>query len=185
MSRIKIFLLILIVAVLSIVFIQNREPIALKFLCGDGGTAFCPQSRPLPLALWIALFTLAGAIASILIRTLNRYGYRNSGNKRAILDDELYPNQDKWQSKTNRRQQVTTSANDPTDTIVQDEFSATSNYEVKQEPQSIERSGSTYSYKYREAGEERNNNHDATRKTSTEPEIDPKTIQDDDEEDWI
>ncbi|MEO0835504.1 MAG: hypothetical protein AAFY16_05850, partial [Cyanobacteria bacterium J06642_3] len=61
MSRIKLLLLILIVAVLSVVFWQNREPIALKFLCGDEGSSFCPQSVPLPLAVWMGLFILIGA----------------------------------------------------------------------------------------------------------------------------
>ncbi|MEM8719726.1 MAG: LapA family protein [Cyanobacteria bacterium P01_G01_bin.39] len=183
MSRIKLLLLILIVAVLSVVFWQNREPIALKFLCGDEGSSFCPQSVPLPLAVWMGLFILIGAIISMLLRTLNAYGYRNSTRKQVILDDELYPEEKNWQSRS-KGQNKTTKLGNPQDTMDQGQFAETSSYEVPQKPQNIERSGSTYSYKYREAGERQNHNHESSRKTPREPSRDTNNPQDD-EEDWI
>lgn len=184
MSRIKIIILILIVAVLSIVFIQNRDPIALKFLCGSDSNAFCPQSIPLPLAVWIGLFTFTGAILGSLIQALNRYGYHRSGRKSVTFDEELYSSRREWQSSANRRDRATDSSPGLQDVSDQD-HSATSSFEVKQEPQNIERSGSTYSYKYREASEKQNNNHDSIRSTSRDPEIDSNGTQDDNDEDWI
>ena len=189
MSRIKIILLILIIAVLGIVFVQNREPISLKFLCGDEAS-FCLRSQPLPLAVWIGLFTLMGAIANLLIQTLNNYGYQDSGKQKVSLDNDLYPSNRNRQRKTNRKHQSSTSTIDLQDSLVRDKFSDENNYEIKQEPQSVERSGSTYSYKYREAGERPNSYQERTKKTSTESEINSSEINsnvtpEQDDEDWI
>ncbi len=182
MSRIKIILLILIIAALSIIFVQNREPIAIKFLCGYG-TSFCPQSRPLPLAVWIGLFTLIGAIANLLVQTLNSYGYKDSGKQKLPLDDDLYPSNRNRQAKKSRKNKSSTI--DLEDSLVKDQFPDANSYEIKQEPQNVERSGSTYSYKYREAGDRQNNNQDRPKKTSTESEINSNVNQEQDDEDWI
>ena len=189
MSRIKIILLILIIAVLSILFVQNREPITLKFLCGDEAS-FCLKSRPLPLAVWIGLFTLMGAIANLLVQTLDNYGYKNSGKQKLSLDDDLYPSNRNRQRKTSRKHQSSTSTIDLQDSLVQDKFPDENSYEIKQEPQNVERSGSTYSYKYREAGDRPNNYQERTKKTSTESEINSSEINsnitpEQDDEDWI
>lgn len=180
MSRIKIIILIAIIVVLSIIFIDNRDPITLKFLCGDDRSAFCPQSIPLPLAVWIALFTFTGAIVGSLIPILNRYGYQRPHRKSVPFDQELYSRQNKGQSSSTRA--VNPVANS-------DSFKTTSNYEAEQEPQSVERSGSTYSYKYREASERQhkhnnNDNNDFSPKTSDNFDIEPNQAQGD-EEDWI
>ena len=191
MSRIKIILLILIIAVLGIVFVQNREPITLKFLCGyEAEASFCPQSIPLPLAVWIGLFTLMGAIANLLVQTLSNYGYKNSGKQKLPLDDDLYPSNRKRQGKTSRKYQSSTSTIDLQDSLVRDKFPDENSYEIKQEPQNVERSGSTYSYKYREAGERPRNYQEPTKKTSTQSEINSSEINsnltpDQDDEDWI
>ncbi len=189
MSRIKIILLILIIAVLAIVFVQNREPISLKFLCGYEAS-FCPKSIPLPLAVWIGLFTLMGAIANLLVQTLNNYGYQDSGKQKLPLDDDLYPSNRNRQRKTSRKHQSSTSTIDLQDSLVRDKFPDENSYEIKQEPQNVERSGSTYSYKYREAGDRPNNYQERTKKTSTESEINSSEINsnitpEQDDEDWI
>ncbi len=188
MSRIKIILLIVIISALSIVFIQNREPVALKLLCGYG-TSFCLfQSRPLPLAIWIGLFTLIGAIANLLIQTLHNYGYADYGNRKPLLDDDLYPKNKSWQKKKSREQKSATSTMDLDDSlnsVVQDKLPDTSRYEIKQEPQNVERSGSTYSYKYREAGDRPQKSQERTKKNSTESEVNFNVTQEQDDEDWI
>lgn len=182
MSRIKIILLILIIAVLAIVFVQNREPIALKLLCADNIQS-CPyKTPPLPLAIWIALFTLLGAIANLLIQVLNNSGYRNYRRPKATIDNDLYSEPNR-QNKS-RKDKYTAPAMDSEDFSVRNKFSNTTNYEVKQEPKNVERSGSTYSYKYREAGDRLQNNHDSSDKTSIDPKIDANQAQEDDE-DWI
>lgn len=188
MSRIKIILLVVIITALSIVFIQNREPVVLKLLCGYG-TPFCLfQSRPLPLAIWIGLFTLMGAIANLLIQTLHNYGYEDPANKKPLLDDDLYPSNKSWQKKKSRKQKSATSTMDldnSANSVVQDKFPDTNSYEKKQEPQNVERSGSTYSYKYREAGDRQKKSQERTQKNSTESEVNFNVTQEQDDEDWI
>lgn len=187
MSRIKIILLVLIIAVLSIVFIQNREPVALKLLCGYGTSLCLFQSRSLPLAVWIGLFTLLGAIANLLIQTLHNYGYEDSRKQKLSLDDDLYPsNQSKSGRKSNNyTNKSATSILNKEDSIIQDKFSSSSNYEIRQEPQNVERSGSTYSYKYREAADRPQKSQESSKKTATESENNFNTSQEQDDEDWI
>lgn len=180
MSRIKIILLILIIAALSIVFIQNREPVALKLLCGYGTSLCLFQSRPLPLAIWIGLFTLLGAIANLLIQTLYNYGYENSGKQKLVLDDDLYP------SKKNKSWRKSKSSTiDQEEVLSPDKFSEANSYEIRQEPQNVERSGSTYSYKYREAADRPPKSQENNQTIPTESEIKFNTTQEQDDEDWI
>jgi hypothetical protein len=185
MSRIKILLLILIIAALSIVFIQNREPIALKLFCADSSTQSCLyQTPPLPLAIWIAVATLTGAIANLLIQTLNRYGYQDSSRKKPILDDDLYPSRDQAKKNKNSRQskysEVNNSQNNPGDQLPD-----TKSYEVKQEPKNVERSGSTYSYQYREASDRAKDNENSSKKNSLRSEVDSNANHEANDEDWI
>lgn len=181
MSRIKTLLLILIIAALSIVFIQNRNPIALKLLCADSSQSCLYQTPPLPLAAWIALATLTGAIANLLVQSLNRYGY--SDRKKPILNDDLYPNSDTaW---NNDRQSKYPEVDGIRDSFPK-QVSEGKSYEVKQEPQNVERSGSTYSYKYRESGDRPKDNPDRTPKNSFEPETNSNmNHESSNEEDWI
>jgi uncharacterized integral membrane protein len=185
MSRIKILLLILIIAALSIVFIQNREPITLKLLCANSSTQSCLyQTPPLPLAVWIALATLTGAIANLLVQTLNRYGYQNSSRKKPILDDDLYPSRDKAAKNNNSRQSKYSEVNSIKNNLG-DQLSDTKSYEVKQEPKNVERSGSTYSYQYREASDRPKADGESTKKNSLSPEVDSKANHEADDEEWI
>ena len=181
MSRLKIFLLILIIAALSIVFIQNREPTTLKFLCGYGSSYCLFRSTELPLALWIGLFTLNGIAINLLGQVLNRYSYSGSKRQKYVPDDELYPNETKW-----REDATTTNYSDLKDSTIRDRFKDTTNYEARQEPQNVERSGSTYSYKYKEADRTKSD-RDKLRKTPVEPDVNSttSTTSTEDDEDWI
>ena len=172
MSRLKLFISILIIAVMSIVFIQNRELIALKLLCADN-TSCVYQTPQLPLAIWIGLFILIGAILNLLGQALNRYSYSGSNRQKPTLDDELYSDRN-WKSSSAKTK----------DPIILDKFPDSTNYEVRQEPQNVEHSGSTYSYKYREASDRpkedfKHNNRDR----SIEPDLNSEADRDD--EDWI
>jgi uncharacterized integral membrane protein len=185
MSRIKILLLILIIAALSIVFFQNREPITLKLFCADGSTQSCLyQTPPLPLAIWIALATLTGAIANLLVQTLNRYGYQDSSRKKPILEDDLYPSRDQRKNNNNVRQSKYSEVNSIKNNLG-DQLSDTKSYEVKQEPKNVERSGSTYSYQYREASDRAKNGGDSNKSNSIRPEIDSNASHEANDEDWI
>jgi len=177
MSRIKILLLVLIIAVLSIIFVQNQQPITLKLLCADISQPCLYKTPPLPLAVWIALATLTGAIANLLIQTLNRFGYQDSSRKSPILDDDLYSSgTGSRNSESSSKYSKTTDFNDSVRGDVK-------SYEVKQEPKNIERSGSTYSYKYREA--EPKSDRDNNNKNSVDPEVDSHNNSESDAEDWI
>ena len=180
MSRIKIFLSILIIAILSIVFIQNREPTTLRFLCGYGSSYCLFRSTELPLALWIGLFTLNGIAINLLGQVLNRYSYSGSRRPKYVPNDELYSNQTNWREDA----ATTTNYTKFEDSTIRDKFPDTTSYEVRQEPQNVERSGSTYSYKYKEAGDRTSSERDKFRKTPIDPDINSTTSTEDDE-DWI
>jgi uncharacterized integral membrane protein len=185
MNRIKILLLILIIAALSIVFIQNREPITLKLFCADSSTQSCLyQTPPLPLAVWIALATLTGAIANLLVQTLNRYGYHDSSRKKLMLDDDLYPSREQQGKNNNGRQSKYSEVSNIKNNLG-DQLSDTKSYEVKQEPKNVERSGSTYSYQYREASDRTKNDDDSTKKNLIRREIDSNANHEANDEDWI
>ena len=181
MSRLKIFLSILIIAALSIVFIQNREPTSLKFLCGYGSSYCLGRSSNLPLALWIGLFTLNGIAISLLGQVLNRYSYSGSSRPKYVADDELYSNERNW--KENNAATASSNYTNIQDSTIQDKFRNATSYEARQEPQNVERSGSTYSYKYKEAGDRTKSDRDDSRKTPIDLDVNSTTKEED--EDWI
>ena len=181
MSRIKILLLLLIIAALSIVFVQNRQPIALKMLCADSSQTCLYQTPSLPLSVWIALATLTGAIANLLVQTLNRYGYSDSKGKRTVLNEDLYPDKG-WKEDSDSRRQY--SATKVVKDSTKDKIADPKVYETKQEPQNVERSGSTYSYKYREAGD-RSKDDSSIKNNSENSKTDFDATTESNEEDWI
>jgi hypothetical protein len=217
MNRLKLLFLLLIIAALAIVFIQNQEPITLKLLCPDTTQACLYQSRPFPLAVWIGLFTLAGILTNLLGQVFSRYGYTSSSkprptntNKPKYTDSDFYPDQQNWVDE-NREQQFqrrenqsnyssssTQIQNDP----ILDGFNKSNSYEKPQEPQNVERSGSTYSYTYRTASEQSSSSggeasspnlnskplsdiKDSKAKTSNDSLRNSNVDAQDDDEDWI
>ena len=190
MSRLKLVLLVLIIAALGIVFVQNRDPLVLKLLCPDNTQSCLYQTPNLSLAIWMALFMLGGLVTSLLGQALNRYRYAGAGRSRPNSDD-FVEDRNKWSAKDTRSDRY------PYDERVQDttrdQYSSGS-YEVPQKPESVERSGSTYSYKYRDADEGNSSRKsvnnlpkkdDKNQKTSIDSEIDSKFDRDKDDEDWI
>ena len=181
MSRLKLLLLVLIIAALGIVFIQNREPLALKILCPDITQSCRYQTPSLPLAVWIFLFALGGIITSLLGQMLNRYRYSGSTKRKYVATNDAEDQRQSW----SRRDSM-----DRVDSYQTDSYSTTQNedntsyskisYEKPQEPESIERSGSTYSYKYKDKKGENN----GVSKTSADSASDINLNKDDDE-DWI
>ena len=181
MSRIKIILLVLIIAILAIVFVQNREPIALKLLCADLNQSCVYQTPQLPLAVWIALATLTGAIANLLVQTLNQSGYRGS-RKRQKMDSVLYSKPHKRQKESDK---YTVSSEDPDNYVDGEQFTDITSFEAEQAPQNVERSGSNYSYKYREAGDRLTKDSDKTKSTPSDREFKRNGAKESDEEEWI
>ncbi len=186
MSRLKLILLVLIVAILSIVFVQNREPLALKILCPEQAQSCLYQTPDLPLAIWMALFIVGGVVTSLLSQLFNRYIYGGAGKRKANYDD-FEEDTNKW-SMRNDRGDRDSSSERIKDSTIQDKYSPGS-YETPQKPEKVERSGSTYSYKYRDATEEPNGKSSTrennSQKNSTDSKIDSSINLDKDDEDWI
>lgn len=188
MSRLKIFLLIFIIAILGIVFFQNQEPIAIKLLCPDSTQSCLYQTPQLPLAVWIALFTLAGIVTNLLVQVLSRYSYSGT-SKQKYAPDELYQDRNPWTEQDNKQNKDSTSEKKLKDSLSQEDLYRSTSYEVPQQPESVERSGSTYSYRYRETNKSpEDNKNNGTKKTSNEFYRDSdinSDQQDQDDEDWI
>lgn len=186
MSRLKLFLLLLIIPLLGIIFFQNQEPIALKLLCPDDVQSCFYQTPQLPLAIWIGLFVLAGMITNLFWQVLNSFSY--SGSRKQQYDpyhpEELDKNQRNWATTDNKRDKYSSSTTSIQDDSTQEKLYSSTSYEVPQEPQNVERSGSNYSYKYREASERPQNSKNDAQKTSIEPELNLDN-QEQDDEDWI
>ena len=184
MSRLKLIFLIFIIAILAVVFVQNREPLALKLFCPDRSESCFYQTRNLPLAIWMALFILAGMFTSLLSHVFNRYRYAGYGRPRPNSND--FESDRQW-SMRNESDRYSISSNEIQDSNVRDRYTSSS-YEIPQKPESVERSGSTYSYKYRDAREESPNGFpkdNNVRKNSIDSQIDSNIDRDKDDEDWI
>lgn len=187
MSRIKILLLvvlILIIAALGIIFIQNQQLITLKLLCPADSQPCLYQTPPFPLATWIALATLAGMISNLVIQTLNRYGYNNSRRQKTTINNsDLYP--ENRSSKSQNDRQSSYQKNIELQDSVQDAMPGVNSYETRQEPENIRRSGSNYSYKYRNTSDRSQQDRDSNQKHSSESDVDANSSSDSDDEDWI
>ena len=186
MSRLKLIVLVLIIAMLGIVFVQNREPLALKLLCPDQAASCLYQTPALPLAIWMALFIVAGVLTSLLSQLFNRYVY--SSRKKKNSYDDFEEDMNKWSMKNDRSDQYSASTERINDSTVKDKYTA-GNYETAQKPEKVERSGSNYSYKYRNAKGESNGNpakkDNNYQKNSVESEVDSGIDLNKDDEDWI
>ncbi|MGL5795421.1 MAG: hypothetical protein ACRC06_13670 [Waterburya sp.] len=162
MNRLKLLFLLLIIGALIIVFVQNQEPITLKLLCPDinASQACLYQTRQFPLAMWIGLFTLAGILTNLLGQVFSRYGYASSAKQKytpasssRYTDNDLYPDQQNWIDEDRDRSKYSTNSTPIQNSPVVDKFDKSTSYEKPQEPQNVERSGSTYSYTYRTVDE--------------------------------
>ena len=178
MNRFKLLLLLLIVAILATIFIQNREPVALKLLCEDPRSQYCLYQTPqLPLAAWISLFLFGGAMTSILSQVFSRYSYSGLGRKKYVQDNsDPDPN---WVD----RDAASTTATTTKARFSKGRKNDTSIYEAAQEPQEVERSGSNYSYKYRPNESDRNGKNQNS--TSIDLGKNSEGSTDTDDEDWI
>jgi hypothetical protein len=211
MNRLKLLFLLLIIAALIIVFVQNQEPITLKLLCPDiNASQTCLyQTRQFPLAVWIGLFTLAGILTNLLGQVFSRYGYASSAKQKSTpasssryTDNDLYPDRQNWIDEDRERSKYSTHSTPIQNSPVVDKFDKSTSYEKPQEPQNVERSGSTYSYTYRTADERLSRNvgfasspnldkeppsdvKDSTPKTSNESLRESNIDTQEDDEDWI
>ncbi|MGL6337810.1 MAG: hypothetical protein ACRC80_01565 [Waterburya sp.] len=211
MNRLKLLFLLLIIAALIIVFVQNQEPITLKLLCPDinASQGCLYQTRQFPLAVWIGLFTLAGILTSLLGQVFSRYGYTSSAKQKytpasssRYTDNDVYPDRQNWIDEDRDQSKYSTNSTPIQNSPVVDKFDKSTSYEKPQKPQNVERSGSTYSYTYRTADERLSPRadfasspnldkeppsdvKDSTPKTSNESLRQSNIDAQEDDEDWI
>lgn len=200
----RIILLLVILGGLTLLLVQNWSPaLPLVFL----GVA----TPPLPLAVWILISLAAGASTSLAIASLlqltNYVGQPKSSNQRQAqtppktaaytasgttpktpppppqsdrtVDDWQESADEDWDFEENVDEQKS-----PPQENVQDSRS----YEVSSEPKSSYRTGSVYSYSYREpsdSGVGRTESvYDADYRVLTPPYREPEKVQEQEEEDW-
>lgn len=179
-NRFKLLFLLLILILLAVVFIQNQQPLSLKLLCPDVNTSCLYRTGELPLAIWMGVFIAGGIFTSLLWQLLNRFSYSSTKQKN-YATDVLYDSGENLTTKRSRdsnrypnvarsrsSQISESSASDwenissgedwqtqqPPKSEVENSQPATSTsseYEIRREPENVTVSGSTYSYKFKEA----------------------------------
>lgn len=187
MSRLKLLILVLIIGALAIVFIQNKEPVALKLLCNEADSQYCfLQTAKLPLAIWISLFVAGGIITNLISQVFSRYSYAIVGRKRYSGDQEFTEDRsNNWvDSNSESNRYSTNSKTRIEDTVTSEKKVKLNNYEASQKPQQVERSGSNYAYKYRPVDKERNI-QSKTKNNSINLGKDDNISSESEDEDWI
>lgn len=184
MNRFKIFLLLLIIAILATLFIQNTEPIALKLLCEDPNSQYCLYQTPqLPTSVWISLFIVGGCLTNLLSQAFNRYSYSGSSKKRYRQDD-LYVEKTNWVDRDTQQKKYSTAPTEREDNIGRNKADDSDIYEADQKPQEVERSGSNYSYKYRPAEQDKKSKRQAEN-ASIDLDKNTDLTSESEDEDWI
>ena len=204
-NRFKILLALVILAVLGVLFFQNQQSLSLKLLCSDINTFCLYQTPKLPLAIWMGIFIFGGVLTTLIWQVLHRFSYSTSKTTR-YNSDILYNDEVDKSNKTTRDAERYTTMSRSSQTKVsepltsdwdknnyredwQDQESTksstdnsnsnTSEYEIRREPENITLSGTTYSYKFKEAD---------SKKLSkpTTPELTKESnLTEDDDEDWV
>ena len=82
-NRLKTFLILLVLAFLSVLLWQNQELLSLKLLCPDVNQSCLYQTPPLPLAIWMLAFTLAGVVTSLIWQLLNYLSAKGSNKSKS------------------------------------------------------------------------------------------------------
>lgn len=218
--RLKLLLVLILAVVLGLLFVQNQQLITLKFFCANLQGACLYRSPNFPLAVWLGVFIFTGIVTNLIWQLLNslntntrsarvssqpytsvrenetyvneREGYRNN------LPDWEQPSRDDWNieappSNTDTvaplgEEKFTTQERDLN--YQSETTQPKTEYEVKQQPSSVQRSGSTYSYQYRQAENkqpETSQVYDANYRTLNSPNpIKPsESTTNDDDEDWV
>ena len=84
LNRFKLLVFAIILTVLAILFFQNREPLSLKFLCSDTTSEYCLYQTPsISLAIWMAIFIVAGIFSSLIWQSLSRAGSPTRNNRQS------------------------------------------------------------------------------------------------------
>lgn len=235
MNRFKLLLVLLILVVLSLLYVQNQEPLSLRLFCADVNQPCLYQTPQLPLALWLFTFILAGVLTSLIWQLLNRLSSPAAKNRevseptnfnyepenvsgfeperRTIYEERRSPPESTrqpsssvvennnvarsdWEDSQNNKDWNIEQPPSQTikDTQTSSQLEQEKSYETNQEPTSVQRSGSTYSYTYREASDrspekkEEPKIYDANYRMINPPykSVEKReNTKDEDDEDWI
>lgn len=173
MSVIRLILLLAVLGCLTLLLVQNWSPVLPLVFLGL-------QSQPLPLSMWILFSVVAGAFTSLFITgcfQLSNYFAQSKPKKRRRAAETSPPrstqsskanytaadtsqpktasttsdNFNEWESDASDDDWDFDAKTDKTPKYdTQDPVKDRTNYEVNNEPKSSSRSGSVYSYSYRE-----------------------------------
>lgn len=228
MNRFKLLLILLILVVLSLLYVQNQEPLSLRLFCADLNQFCLYQTPQLPLAVWLFSFTLAGVLTSFIWQLFNRFGYpagktrefsepeNVSGfepERRTRYEERRFPSEptpqpspsvfennnidrSDWEDSQNNNdwnieQPPSVTINDTRTSSQKEEEKS---YDKNQEPTNVQRSGSTYSYTYREASDRSQEKKDESKiydanyrmiNPPYKPVENREDTKDEDDEDWI
>lgn len=223
MNRFKLVCLLIILSIVGILLGQNRELLSLKLFCPDVESASCLYRTPaLPLAAWIGLFAIAGMISSLLWQFLNRlatpapqYSDRKSSrfqqdlspdrpprkpsvdftSPKTVTRSSTMPTSD-WEESQNEDWENGFAETKRSDRKVEatNSFEKERVYGVENQTPDVAKSGSTYSYKFREAKPKKREDepsqdnkvdevYDANYRTVSPPINNAETVKDDEE--WI
>ena len=179
MNRLKLILILIVLGLMSILLVQNRQPFSLKFLCPDVADPNCFYQTPaLPLGIWLLVFAIAGIISSLIWQFLIQTVSNSSGSKSSKNDSNTYS-----KAKEFSRPQVEYTSAKPKERISSNPVSdweqttnedwvidetkpnatkrKTEGYEVKTKPLQSPNdnpASSVYSYKYKEASPKKKEN---------------------------
>ncbi|VEP11956.1 conserved hypothetical protein [Hyella patelloides LEGE 07179] len=214
MNRFKLISLAIILTVVGILLGQNRELLSLKLFCSGIANQSCLyRTPPLPLAVWIGLFAIAGMVSSLLWQFFNRLATptqkaSKSENNRFAKKKVRNPQAEYVRPKVTVNSS-SASASDweepgsedwetgKTPQVSKNDVKVSSpNEGVQREPQDRSSSDSVYSYKFREAKEKSGEDlssgkrenvddvYDATYRTVGNPQPGKSNVNEEDEE-WI
>jgi uncharacterized integral membrane protein len=219
MTNLKLLTLLLASIATIIFYVQNQQLIALVFY----GITIPIQ---FPVAVWVLLSVIAGILTSIALQILNNLGRSNSNRKDPARQPEPPPKPNKKPSKTpsafprtqteelewdsppppKKNWDGTIAESEPQiKREIKDIFppQPEKNYEVERQPSREQKSGSVYSYTYREASKK---DEEVTKKATKTPNSvdkvydanyrvidapsdtqpqEPRSSNNDDDEEWI
>lgn len=219
MNRFKLVCLLIILSIVGILLGQNRELLSLKLFCPDVTSESCLYRTPaLPLAVWIGLFAIAGIISSLLWQFLARLATPAPQSSDRTSRQERRQNRPQNRQKVDfTRSKTATSSNtiptsdweesqtedwetDSVQTKPNEPFTTNNSFErerihLEKQTPDVASTGSTYSYKFREAKPKKREDkpsldnktdevYDVNYRTVSPPSVkNSDTIQDDEE--WI
>ena len=83
LNRFKLLVLAIILAILTILFLQNQEPLSLKFFCSDTSSDYCFYQTPSSsLAVWMAIFIGLGIFSSLGWQLMNKIADTTTGERK-------------------------------------------------------------------------------------------------------